>query len=1009
MFKARHATVFTLAFVLTNVSFAQTAKRPLHHRDYDGWNSIQTQVLSRDGKFLAYALFPEDGDGYLVVRNIATGKEVRENAGSPPPAQDNTDVEAGAGQQGAVRTIRITFTHDNRFVVASAFPAKADTDKARKDKKPAAEMPKNSMLIVDLSAMSVSRVADVASFQVPENGESFVAYLKGPKASATPAAEGNEDGALSYGRASNSADQVYSDQGRGGRGGQAGGGGGRGGRRNEYGSDLMIRDLRSASAKERTVEDVTEFSIAKDAKTLVYAVASKKDETNGVYSFVPGNDAAANTLLAGKGKYSKITWDSNQRQMAFLSTHDGPTYKAYLWNRSGAPVEAVSTSTPGFKSGYGILERGQISFSRDGSRLFVSSAPLDQIAALEKESSATPAAAAAGGDEKVIADLWSWKDDFVQPMQKVRAAQERARSYRGVLNIATKQFVQVSDPTMNGLTPSDDGRVAMGTDDREYRHMVDYDGTYNDIYFVDTATGTRKLALKQFKGGGGGGGRGGGLQFSPDGKYVLAFKDKKWWSIDSASGKTTDLSGKIPAVFYNEEHDTPDEPPSYGSGGWTKDGKWALIYDMYDVWAVTPDASASRKLTNGRASKLQFRVARLDTPDPEEDRGIDPAKPLLFRVESVETRDTGFYSLASMERGEPQKLLMGPKNYQLRGKAKDADVVMMTATTFHDQPDIQITDSSFKGMKKVTDANPQQAQLLWGTGEMITYRNADGVPLQAALYKPENFDPKKKYPMMIYIYERLSQNLNAFVRPGPGTSINISYYVSNGYLVLTPDIIYTTGHPGQSALKCVLPAVQAVVDKGFVNRDAIGIQGHSWGGYQTAYLLTQTGLFKAAEAGAPVVNMISAYDGIRWGTGLPRQFQYEKTQSRIGGSIWEYPLRFVENSPIFMVDRITTPVMILENDGDDAVPWYNGLEFFLSLRRLGKEVYLWNYNGEAHGLRKRPTQKDYTVRMQQFFDYFLKGSDKPDWMTHGIPYIDREQEKEKINTVYTPTGDIKQP
>jgi dipeptidyl aminopeptidase/acylaminoacyl peptidase len=991
---------FALACFTLSIAFAQTGKRPLNHRDYDGWNSIQSQVLSRDGKFLAYALFPEDGDGKLVVRNIATGKELRENAGSPPPAQDNTDTETGAGQQGAVRSIRIVFTHDNKFVIASAFPAKADTDKARKERKPAAEMPKNSMLIVDLAAMSVSRVADVASFQVPENGESFLAYLKGPKAGAspTPATEGNDD-------------YAYSDQGRGGRGGQGGGGRGRGA---QYGSDLMIRDLRSVSAKERTVEDVTEYSISKDAKALVYAVSSKKDETNGLYSIAPGSDSAANALLAGKGHYSKITWDSNQRELAFLSDHDDAgakpaKYKVYLWNRSGAPVEAISTATAGFKSGYGIFERGQISFSRDGSRLFVSSAPMDQIAALERETPATPAGSTSG-DDKVVADLWHYKDDYVQPMQKVRAAQERSRSYRGVLNIATKQFVQVSDPTMNGLTPSDDGRLALGTDDREYRHMVDYDGTYNDVYVVDTATGARKLALKQFRGGGGGGGGrgGGGLQFSPDGKYVLAFKDKKWWSVESASGKMTDLSGKIPAVFFNEEHDTPDEPPSYGSSGWTKDGKWALIYDMYDVWAVAPDASASRKLTNGRASKLQFRVARLDAPDPEEDRGIDPTKPLLFRVTNIETRETGIYSLASLDRGDPQKLVMGAKNYSILGKAKDADVVMVTATTFHDQPDIHITDSTFKQMKKVTDANPQQSQLLWGTGELVSYRNADGVQLQAALYKPENFDPSKKYPMMIYIYERLSQNVNSFVRPSPGTSINISYYVSNGYLVLTPDIIYTTGHPGQSALKCVLPAIQAVVDKGFVNRDAIGIQGHSWGGYQTAYLLTQTGLFKAAEAGAPVVNMISAYDGIRWGTGLPRQFQYEKTQSRIGGSIWEYPLRFVENSPIFMVDRITTPVMILENDGDDAVPWYNGLEFFLSLRRLGKEVYLWNYNGEAHGLRKRPTQKDYTVRMQQFFDYFLKGSDKPDWMTHGIPYIDRESEKEKFNSIYSPTGDIKQ-
>jgi dipeptidyl aminopeptidase/acylaminoacyl peptidase len=1004
-------------FLMVSVAATAQTKRPLHHRDYDGWNSIQSQVLSRDGKFLAYALFPEDGDGALVVRNLTTGKELRESAGSPPPAQDNTDVEAGAGQQGAVRTIRILFTHDNRFAIAGAFPTKADTDKARKDRKRADEMPRTGMLIVDLAAMTVTRVPDVANFQVPENGESFVAYLKGPKAGAAPAADNPAD----------DRDDAYTqgDQGRGGRGGQAGGGAGRG-RRNEYGSDLMVRDLRSASLKERTVEEVIEYSISKDAKTLVYAVASKKEETNGLYSITPGSESAANTLLAGKGHYSKITWDSNQREVAFLSDRDDAAskpakFKVYLWNRTGAPVEIISAATPGFKNGYGIFERGAMSFSRDGSRLFVSSAPLDEIAALDRESqtgrdssTSGSTSAQAASDEHVLADLWSWKDDYVQPMQKVRATQERSRSYRGVLNIADRKFVQVSDPSMGGLTPSDDGHVALGTDDREYRHMVDYDGTYNDVYLVDTATGARKLAFKQYRGGGGGGGRGGGggLQFSPDGKYILAFKDKKWWSVESGSGKMMDLSGGIvdsgkkPVAFYNEEHDTPDEPGSYGSAGWTKDGKWALINDEFDVWAVSPDASASRKLTSGRAAKLQFRVARLDAPDPEEDRGIDPAKPLLFRVENIETRDTGFYTLASLQRGEPQKLLMGPRKYTALGRAKDADVVMVTATTFHDQPDIHVTDSTFKQMKKVTDANPQQAQLLWGTGELIPYRNADGVPLQAALYKPENFDPSKKYPMMIYIYERLTENVNNFVRPGPGTSINISYYVSNGYLVLTPDIVYTTGHPGQSALKCVLPAVQAVVDKGFVNRDAIGIQGHSWGGYQTAYLLTQTGLFKAAEAGAPVVNMISAYDGIRWGTGLPRQFQYEKTQSRIGGSIWEYPLRFVENSPIFMVDRITTPVLILENDGDDAVPWYQGLEFFLSLRRLGKEVYLWNYNGEKHGLRQRPTQKDYTVRMQQFFDYFLKGSDKPDWMKNGIPYIDREQEKEKINTIYATPGDV---
>jgi dipeptidyl aminopeptidase/acylaminoacyl peptidase len=277
------------------------------------------------------------------------------------------------------------------------------------------------------------------------------------------------------------------------------------------------------------------------------------------------------------------------------------------------------------------------------------------------------------------------------------------------------------------------------------------------------------------------------------------------------------------------------------------------------------------------------------------------------------------------------------------------------------------------------------------------------VPLSGILIKPENFDPQKKYPMIVYIYEQLSQGLHRFVNPGPGTSINTSFYASNGYLILMPDIVYTIGYPGQSALKCVLPAIQAVVDRGFVNEQAIGIQGHSWGGYQIAYMVTQTNRFRAAAPGAVVANMTSAYSGIRWGSGLPRQHQYEHTQSRIGGSLWEYPMRYLENSPVFRADRVQTPILMVHNDGDDAVPWYQGIEYYLALRRLGKEVYMFNYNGEPHGLRKRQNQKDYTRRTQEFFDYFLKGAPKPEWMEKGIPFLDRDKEKEK----YRPVTDTK--
>ncbi|HEV8147222.1 MAG TPA: prolyl oligopeptidase family serine peptidase [Bryobacteraceae bacterium] len=1009
MLQKRALPLGLLIFVA--VAVAQTpAKRPLNHRDYDKWKSIQSQALSRDGKFLAYALFPQEGDGELVVRNLATGKEMRESVGAVPAPPDNTNFEAPAGgaDAAAARNLRMSFTHDNRFLIATAFPSKAATDQARKERKRPDEMPRTSMLIVDLGKMSAARVEDVASFQTAVNGPSLIAYLRGPKPGerATPAAtpENND-----------SEFQGSDFQGRGG--GRAGAPGGRGGRRT-YGSDLIVRNL--SDGKEGMIEEVLDYSMSEDGATLVYTVGSKKEETNGVYALVPGTDTAPTPLLAGKGKYSRLTWDLTQKQLAFVSDRDDAAgrpakYKLYLWNRkAGAPVEIVSTSTAGFRDGYGIAEGGQLSFSRDGARLFLSTAPATSLAALAagRDAAETPAAPAQPGEEKVLADLWHYKDDYVQPMQKVRAQQERSRSYRAVYHIAEKKFVQLADPTMPGANPSDDGKVALGTDDRAYRKMVDYDGTYSDMYAIDTTTGARRKLLEKARGGGGGGGggRGGGgpvSPLSPDGKWVTAFRDNHWWAVRVSDAKMVNLTASLNVAFQNEDHDTPDVPNGYGNGGWTKDSKWVLLYDRYDVWAAAPENMVSQKLTSGRESKIQFRVVRLDrAADDEEERGIDPEKPLLLRAENLETRDTGFYSLAKLDgSAQPKKLLMGAKSYRTVAKAKDADVVLLTATTFRDQPDLHVTDSTFAKLQKVTDANPQQAQLLWGSGELIKYRNADGVELQAALYKPENFDPSRRYPMMVYIYERLSQNVHNFVRPQPGTSINMAYYVSNGYLVLTPDIIYTTGHPGQSALKCVLPAVQAVVEKGFVNRNAIGIQGHSWGGYQIAYMLTQTNVFKAAEAGAPVANMISAYDGIRWGTGLPRQFQYEKTQSRIGGSIWEYPMRFLENSPIFHMDRVQTPVLILHDDGDDAVPWYQGIEMFLSLRRMGKEAYLFNYNGEAHGLRKRPNQKDFTVRMQQFFDHLLKDTATPEWMEKGIPYIDREKEKEKINSIYSEAPD----
>jgi dipeptidyl aminopeptidase/acylaminoacyl peptidase len=967
------------AFLVAAAPTPAPPKRPLSHRDYDAWRTITSPTLSRDGRILAYSYMPQDGDGDLVVRDLTTGQEHREGVGALPPPPIQLPEEVNPESPPPPRGIRVSITSDGRYVVASTYPTKAETQKAKKEKKKADEMPKGGLLIVDVVTGQARRIASVKSFQVPSKGGAWVAYLKEPR----PEEKRDE-------KAEEKKEEKKPER--------------RGNRdKKEYGTDLVLQDLSRAEGGERTFADVAEYTFARDGRTLLYIVSSRNEPQNGVYAATPGGDGPPAVLLAGKGRYAKLTWDREQTQAAFVSDHGDaeskvPKFDAYHWPRGATAANpVVSAETPGFPRDLVVADKGSLGFSRDGRRLYVPAAPPEKPPREESED--------AGGD-KVLSDLWHWQDDLIQPMQRIRANQERNRTYRGVYHIADGRYVQVADPTLRTVSLSDDGGRAIGYDDRPYRRLVDYDGNYSDVYLVDTATGARRLAIRQIRGGGGfgpgapggPGGGGGPLQWSPDGRYAFYYQDRHWHLFDAVDGSTRDVTTSLGVAFHDEDDDTPDPPGSYGNAGWTKDSLSFLVYDRYDVWQVFADGRPARCLTEGggRRTRTELRVQRIEPRDEDDDeRGIDPEKPLYLSAESEETRATGFYRDSFAGTAPPQRLLWGDRRYRFTARARDAEVLLLTASRFDEFPDLQVTDPSFKKLTRVTDGDAQRRPYLWGTAELVGFRNADGVPLQAALYKPEGFDPKKKYPLIVYIYERLSQNVHSFVNPAPGTSINIAHYVSNGYLVLTPDIVYTIGNPGESALKCVLPAVQEVVDRGFVDESAIGIQGHSWGGYQIAYLLTRTRRFRAAEAGAPVGNMTSAYSGIRWGSGLPRQFQYEKTQSRIARPLVEAPHKYLENSPVFHADRVTTPLLILHNDQDDAVPWYQGIELYLALRR-GKEVYLFNYNGEFHGLRRRHNQKDFTVRMQQFFDHFLKGESKPEWMVKGIPFLEREEEKERF-------------
>jgi dipeptidyl aminopeptidase/acylaminoacyl peptidase len=646
----------------------------------------------------------------------------------------------------------------------------------------------------------------------------------------------------------------------------------------------------------------------------------------------------------------------------------------YHW-RAGAdaPQTLAMAGADGLPGGWWIGEHGALEFSKDGSRLFFGTAPRPE----PEDEDETP------DDEKVVLDVWNWKDPLLQPMQLEQLDEEKKRTYRAVVHLADGRIVQLADEGMPDVEVGREGEadVALANSHIPYRQEISWDWPgYVDVYRIDVETGARRMLLEHVQT---------RADLSPGARY-LTWWDRDalaWYAMDVAGGEPVNLTEAIPHPVHNELHDWPYKPNPYGSAGWTENDEAFLVYDKHDVWAVDPaGVRAPRTLTEGRgrADNLAFRYVRLD----EDEQAVDPDAPMLLSAFDLGTRAGGFYRDQADGTRAPQPLVMMDRHFPRPEKAKDADVLLFTREHFEEFPDLWTSDLDFDAMRRVSDVNPQQAAYRWGTVELLAWTSLDGLPLEGMLYKPEGFDPSRKYPMMVYFYEKMSDGLHRHHAPATArSSINFSFYVSRGYLVFVPDIPYKVGYPGESALGAVVPGVTALIETGFVDEENIGVQGHSWGGYQIAYMITETNLFKAAEAGAPVANMTSAYGGIRWGTGMSRMFQYEKSQSRIGGTLWEYPLRYIDNSPLFQADKIETPVLMMHNDDDGAVPWYQGIEFFVALRRLGKPVWMLNYNGEPHGLQKYQNKRDFAIRMQQFFDHYLQGAPAPVWMEEGVPAL----------------------
>ena len=914
-----------ILLLITHISFAQ--KKILDHKDFDIWNVIKNKTISPNGKFVMYSLEKGERDNHLIIKD----------------AKATSILEHERSEKGQ-------FSYNSKFAL---FTIKAWKDsivemKRRKVKKD--KLPKDTLGIYNLEENTLTKIANVKSSKIPEKWSGYVAYYLEEIKKEKEKSEEKDSISDKKDKKKKKDKKVGKDN----------------------GYHLVLRNL--LTQKQDTFKYVTDFTFAKKEKRFAFTTTGQDSIIKaGVFVLNLEDNKLTKIHEAEKPKYYQLNFSESGNYLGFVVDTDTTKiqirpYELYIWNDGNTTAEKLvddSTSPTGYK----VSSDGNLSFSKDETKLYfgLATPPIVKDTTLIDE-------------EIVNVEVWTYNEPRLYTVQELQVKNDRKKSYQTVIHLNTaNKLVQLATTNYPNSLLGDEGNAnyALVRNPKPYQLESQWTGSrLSDYAVVNTTTGETKKALSKVTS---------SVRLSPKGKYAYGYNsaDSTWFAYSIASEKRLDLTkGKM---FYNELNDSPRHPGSYGSAGWTKDDASIIIYDRYDIWKFNPDNGSSSRLTNGREHKIRYRYVKLDN----EKRYIDESEKWLFTTFNEINKHSGYFEY-NPKTNKGKQLVTGPYSYSRPIKAQQGKNLIFTQESFIEFPNIRYSDLSFKKQTVLSNANSQQDEYNWGTAELVNWTSLDGKALTGMLIKPENFDPNKKYPMIVNFYEKSSNGLFRHKAPSAGRStINYSFYTSRGYVIFNPDVYYRIGYPGESAYNCVIPGVTSLIEKGFIDKDNIGTQGHSWGGYQIAYLVTRTNIFKAAESGAPVANMISAYGGIRWWTGLSRQFQYEHTQSRIGGTPWEYPSRYIENSPIFNIDKINTPLLIMHNDADGHVPWYQGIEFFVSLRRLGKPSWFLNYNGEPHWPVKLQNRKDFNIRMAQFFDYYLQGKPKPVWMERGVPAIEK--------------------
>lgn len=939
--------------------------RPLQLPDILAWKYIPVRVVSNDGQWFAYRLAPNEGDAEVVLRNLRDGKEQRFPIGEVPrPDPSSPAVAMPAPSR------ELAFSEDSQWFAMLAYPNVKESKLLRKQRKPV----QSKLVLVELKTGNKTEFEKVRRFAFSGERSSAIAmhrYGSAPPAPPPPAASGAPP-----------ADD------------------------RPTGSDLILRDL--ASGTDLNLGNVSEFAFDKKGDWLAWLIDAQDKAGNGL-SLRNMGTGAVTVLDSAKAVYKSLSWTEKGDGLATLRGVEDKAYEDKLYSLVAfkivpdepAPVKVVydpakdeafpkdmtisANRTPFWMADLSAVVFGisELKKKKDAAKDTGAEGKPEEAKsevkpeAKPKAESAKPAAPKPEDEpEKPDLVVWHWKDDRLQSMQQVQERSDRNFSFLCVYRPSEEKFLRLADESLRRVSVAPEHRYAMGADVREYERMGNLDGRrFQDVYVVDLKTGERRLALKKARW---------VMGPSPDGTHFLYYNDGAFYTYDMASGRSYNITAKAPAVFWDTEADYNVTKPPTRVIGWSKDASAVLVSDNWDIWKLPVHGGEGVNLTvNGKKDKIRYRARfRLD---PEE-KGIDLTQPMYVSVYGEYTKKGGI-GLIEPDKTGVRMLHWDDASYFQLVKAKKAETYLYTRETNQEYPNYYVAGASLENGQKVTDANPQQRDFAWMKGSrVIDYTSAKGDKLQATLYLPAGYEEGKSYPTIVYIYERLTQSTNTYWQP-TANGFNVAAYTSNGYAVLTPDIKYRLNDPGMSAVWCVLSALKAAVATGVVDPKRVGIHGHSWGGYQTAFLVTQTDAFAAAVAGAPLTNLVSMYSSIYWNSGSTNQPIFESSQGRFTGGYWENTEAYIRNSPVYHARNVKTPLMIMHNDKDGAVDWTQGIEYYNTLRRLGKPVVMLQYKGENHGLRKPENMKDYTVRMREFFNHYLKGEPAPKWLTEGVPLL----------------------